>query len=197
MMESLLDDAGQDLIFRTSRTHRFWQDKAISDTTLLELYDLFKWGPTSGNCCPARVVFVKSGEAKEKLKPCLAKGNVDQTMAAPATAIVAHDMEFFEQLPTLAPHADTRSWYLGKPDLISSTAIRNGSLQGAYLILAARALGLDCGPMSGFNSAAVDEAFFQGSSWTVNFLVNLGYGLDEKLHPRAPRLSFEEACRID
>jgi len=118
-------------------------------------------------------------------------------MAAPATAIVAHDMEFFEQLPTLAPHADTRSWYLGKPDLISSTAIRNGSLQGAYLILAARALGLDCGPMSGFNSAAVDEAFFQGSSWTVNFLVNLGYGLDEKLHPRAPRLSFEEACRID
>ena len=155
-----------------------------------------KWGPTSANSSPARIVFVKSKEAKEKLLPCMAEGNVEKTKAAPVTAIVAQDMEFYEKLPKLFPFADARAWFAGNKPLIESTAFRNSSLQGAYLIIAARSLGLDCGPMSGFDNAKVDAAFFQGTTWKSNFVCNLGYGDSSKLYPRAPRLDFNEACKI-
>ena len=191
-----LPDPTLDQIFRTARTYRAWRDQPIADETLRALYELMKWGPTSGNCCPARVVFVKSPAAKERLRPALDAGNVKQTMAAPATAIVAYDLEFYEKLPKLAPHVDARSWFVGNPELIRNTAFRNGSLQGAYLIVAARALGLDCGPMSGFDNAKVDAAFFPDGAWRSNFLCNLGYGDPATLHLRAPRLQFEEACLI-
>lgn len=185
-----------DQLFNEARTHSYWLDKPVSDDTLKAAYDLAKFPPTAANTNPLRIVFVKSPEAKEKLKPALDKGNVDKTMLAPATAIIASDYEFYEQLPKLFPHADARSWYAGKEAAINETAFRNGTLGGAYFILAARAVGLDCGPMSGFNNAKVDEAFFAGTQWKSNFLINLGYGDASKLHPRNPRLTFEEACKI-
>ena len=193
----MLDDAALDQLFRTARTFRAWRDQPVTDQTLHAIYQLMKWGPTSSNCCPGRIVFVKTAAAKARLRPALDAGNVTQTMAAPATAIVAYDLEFYEKLPLLAPHADVRSAFVGKPELIRSTAFRNGSLQGAYLILAARALGLDCGPMSGFDNDRVDAEFFPGGTIKSNFLCNLGYGDPAKLHPRAPRLDFDTACRID
>lgn len=183
-------------IFHDARTHVAWTDRPVADETLHELYETLRWGPTAANCSPLRVVFVKSCDAKERLRPALSPGNVDKTMAAPVTAIVAHDLGFPDTLPQLFPHADARSWYAGNEPYIQETAFRNGSLQGGYLILAARALGLDCGPMSGFNAELVDKAFFAGSTWRANFLCNLGYGDAGKLHPRGPRLSFDEACRI-
>ena len=192
-----LDDAALDTLFREARTYRAWRERAIGDDTLHAIYALMKWGPTSSNCCPARVVFVKSAEAKARLEPALDPGNVRQTMAAPATAIIGYDLEFYEKLPFLAPHADVRATFVGKPELIESTAFRNGSLQGAYLIIAARALGLDCGPMSGFDNAKVDAEFFPGGKVKSNFLCNLGYGDPARLHPRAPRLAFDDACRIE
>lgn len=193
----MLDDAALDQLFRTARTYRAWRDQPVTDQTLHAIYQLMKWGPTSSNCCPGRIVFVRTAAAKARLQPALDAGNVTQTMAAPATAIVAYDLEFYEKLPLLAPHADVRSAFVGKPELIRSTAFRNGSLQGAYLILAARALGLDCGPMSGFDNDRVDAEFFPGGTIKSNFLCNLGYGDPAKLHPRAPRLDFDTACRID
>ena len=192
-----LDDTALDQLFRTARTYRAWRDQAVSDETLHAIYELMKWGPTSSNCCPARIVFVKTPEAKARLEPALDAGNVRQTMAAPATAIIGYDLEFYEKLPLLAPHRDLRSEFVGKPELIRSTAFRNGSLQGGYLIIAARALGLDCGPMSGFDNAKVDAEFFPGGTIKSNFLCNLGYGDPAKLRPRAPRLAFDSACRID
>jgi len=183
-------------IFTHARTHSAWLPKPVADELLVQIYDLMKYGPTSANSSPARILFVKSKEAKENLRPCLAPGNIEKTMAAPVTAIIAHDMEFYEKLPILFPHADARSWFAGNKPLIESTAFRNGSLQGAYLIIAARALGLDCGPMSGFDNAKVDSTFFQGTSWKSNFLCNLGYGQPGKLYPRSPRLDFKEACKI-
>jgi 3-hydroxypropanoate dehydrogenase len=191
-----LPDAALDQLFRTARTYRAWRDQPVSDETLRAIYELMKWGPTSSNCSPARIVFVKSLAAKERLKPALDAGNVNQTMAAPATAIVAYDLEFYIRMAVLSPRTDV-STFVEHPALTLETAMRNGSLQGAYLILAARAMGLDCGPMSGFNNAKVDAAFFPGGSVKSNFLCNLGYGNPEKLRPRAPRLSFEEACRIE
>lgn len=192
-----LDNAALDRIFRTARTYRDWDGRPVTDATLHAVYDLLKWGPTTGNSGPARFVFVREVAAKEMLKAALDEGNVRQTMAAPVTAIVAYDMEFYEQMPKLAPHTDARSWFAGKPDAhLRTTALRNGSLQGAYLIVAARALGLDCGPMSGFDNAKLDAAFFPDGKWKSNFLCNLGYGDPSRLHPRAPRLSFDEACRI-
>ncbi|GAB7126404.1 malonic semialdehyde reductase [Silvimonas sp. JCM 19000] len=187
----------QDQLFKHARTHSAWQPREVSDELLHQLYDLLKWGPTSANGSHGRFVFVKSAAAKEKLKPALSAGNLDKTLQAPVTVIVAHDMAFYDQLPKLFPQADARSWFAGNPALIDATAFRNGSLQGAYLILAARALGLDCGPMSGFNNAVVDEAFFAGTTWKSNFLINLGYGDSAKLHPRNPRLDFAESCRIE
>ena len=192
-----LDDAALDILFRTARTYRAWRDRAVGDDTLHAIYELMKWGPTSSNCCPARIVFVKSREAKARLEPALDRGNVRQTMAAPATAIIGYDLEFYEKLPLLAPHADVRATFVGKTELIESTAFRNGSLQGAYLIIAARALGLDCGPMSGFDNARVDAEFFPGGKVRSNFLCNLGYGDPATLRPRAPRLAFDDACRIE
>jgi len=183
-------------IFTRARTHSAWSPQPVSDELLKQIYDLMRWGPTSANSSPARIAFVKTKEAKEKLLSCLAPGNVEKTRSAPVTAIIAHDLEFYEKLPRLFPHTDARSWFVGNKPFIDSTAFRNGSLQGAYLIIAARALGLDCGPMSGFDNAKVDAAFFDGTTWKSNFLCNLGFGDPSALHPRAPRLEFNEACKI-
>ena len=186
-----------DLMFRNARTHTHWQNLPVDDAVLREAYELAKFGPTSANMCPLRIVFVKSKDAKEKLKPCLQEGNVEKTMLAPATAIIAMDVHFFEKLPVLFPHADAKSWFKDLPEnILEYTALRNGSLQGGYFILAARAVGLDCGPMSGFDNAKVDAAFFAGTTVKSNFLCNLGYGVSAKLHPRNPRLSFDDACKI-
>ena len=182
-------------IFTKARTHSVWLPEPVSDELLHQIYDLMKWGPTSANCCPARIVFAKSKETKEKLLPCMAEGNVEKTRTAPITAIIAYDLEFYEKLPRLFPHAPARSWFAGNQPLIESTAFRNGTLQGAYFIIAARSLGLDCGPMSGFDNAKLDAAFFQGTSWKSNFVCNLGYGDSSKLHPRSLRLEFSEACK--
>ena len=185
-----------DQIFLEARTHNVWQDREVEDDCLRQIYDLMKWGPTSANSLPGRFLFVKSPEAKEKLLQCVSQGNYEKTKLAPVTVIIADDLEFYEKLPVLFPHVDARSWFTGNEKLIETTAFRNGTLQGAYLIIAARALGLDCGPMSGFDNALVDAAFFAGTSWRSNFLCNLGYGDANKLFQRAPRLDFEEACRI-
>jgi len=195
-MSHSLDDQALDQLFRKARTHNGFSTQSVDDAVLHQLYDLVKLGPTSANCSPARFVFIKSQEGKEKLKPALSPNNLDKTMSAPVTIIVAQDKEFYEKLPKLFPHADAKSWFVGNQAMIDATAFRNSSLQGAYLILAARALGLDTGPMSGFDIAKVDQAFFSGTKYTTNFLVNLGYGVPEKLFPRSPRLSFEEAAQI-
>jgi 3-hydroxypropanoate dehydrogenase len=194
---SKLSEQGLDLIFREARTHSAWLDKPVDDGLLRQVYDLAKMGPTSANMCPMRVIFVKSNAAKEKLKPALSEGNVDKTMAAPVTAIVGMDVHFYEKLPQLFPHVDAKAWFKDLPEnALEYMALRNGSLQGGYFILAARALGLDCGPMSGFDNAKVDAAFFAGTTVKSNFLCNLGYGDTTRLHPRNPRLGFEEACQI-
>jgi 3-hydroxypropanoate dehydrogenase len=194
-MESISKEA-LDQIFLEARTHNVWLDKDVSDEMLHQIYDVMKWGPTSANSLPARIFFVKSAEAKEKLLQCVSKGNYEKTKQAPVTAIIAHDLEFYEKLPKTFPHADARSWFIGNEKLIEATAFRNGTLQGAYLIIAARSLGLDCGPMSGFDNAKVDAAFLEGTAWRSNFLCNLGYGDASKLFPRLPRLDFEETCKI-
>jgi 3-hydroxypropanoate dehydrogenase len=192
----MLDESGKDLLFRNARTHNGWLDKPVGDATLHALYDLMKMAPTSANCSPARILFLKSAEAKARLKPFLGPKNVDKTMAAPVTALIGYDTEFYDKLPKLFPQADARSWFKGNDALIETTAFRNSSLQGAYLILAARAVGLDCGPMSGFDNAKADAEFFPGGKVKSNFLCNLGYGDTAKLFPRNPRLEFEEACTI-
>lgn len=183
-------------LFTEARTHHGWQDKEVADGLLREIYDLAKWGPTSANSSPMRIVFVKSKSAKEKLMPALMGSNVEQVRAAPVTAIIAYDQKFFEHLPALFPAFDMRSMFVGNPSLSEQTAFRNSSLQGGYFILAVRALGLDAGPMSGFDNAKVDQAFFEKSSWKSNFLCNIGYGDAAKLHPRGPRLGFDQACVI-
>jgi 3-hydroxypropanoate dehydrogenase len=195
-MTDSLSPTALDQLFRHAHTHNFWLDRPVTDAILHDLYELLKWGPTSANCSPARFVFVKSQEAKARLEPALSPGNHDKTMAAPATVIVATDYAFYEKLPQLFPHDDARSWFVGNQPLIDLTAFRNGTLQGGYLILAARSLGLDCGPMSGFDNAKVDAEFFAGTTVKSNFLVNLGYGDADKLFPRSPRLAFDEAARI-
>ncbi|MBA4776662.1 malonic semialdehyde reductase [Agrobacterium salinitolerans] len=191
-----LDDAALATLFTEARTHNGWMDKPIGDETLKALYDLTKMGPTSANCSPARFVFVRSPEGKEKLKPALSSGNLEKTMAAPVTVIAAIDGEFYEKLPELFPHADARSWFTSSPSVAEETAFRNATLQAGYLILAARALGLDTGAMSGFDKAKVDAAFFAGRTWKSNFLINLGYGDPSKLFGRLPRLGFEDACLL-
>jgi len=195
-MGKILSDEGLDLIFRAARTHRAWRDGEVSDVLLEAIYDLAKLAPTSGNCSPMRLVFVRSKAAKERLRLALDKGNVGQTMSAPVTAIIGYDMEFYEKLPKLAPHVDARSWFVGNAPLIAETAFRNGSLGGAYFILAARALGLDCGPMSGFHKPSVDKLFFADTEVKSNFLVNIGYGNPDVLRAREERFDFDEACRI-
>lgn len=196
-MSERIDPKAMDQLFCEARTHNEWLDRPVSDDLLRELFDLMRWPPTSANCSPARIVFVKSPQAKARLLPALIEGNVEKTRTAPVTAIVGYDLEFHEHLPRLFPHTDARSWFAGNAPLIEATAFRNGSLQGAYLIMAARALGLDCGPMSGFDADKVNAAFFGDSSVRVNFLCNLGYGRAEALFPRSPRFDFEDVCRIE
>ncbi len=200
-MNTTIDDKTLRQLFTAARTHTAWQDRPVGDDTLRAIWDLAKWGPTSMNCLPMRLVFVKSAAAKAKLKPALAEGNVDKTMAAPATIIVGYDQQFYERLPRLFPaYAGAREMFAGNAALADTTAFRNGTLQGAYVIIAARALGLDCGPMSGFDNVKVDAAFFAdsvaGTAVKSNFLINVGYGVAEKLHPRGPRPDFDEDCRI-
>ena len=191
-------DGALDGIFRDARTHRAWLDRPVADALLTEIYELAKMGPTSANCCPLRILFIKSAEGKQRLRPYMSRGNLEQTMAAPVTAIFAHDTRFFEHMPMLAPHApDARSWFEGDQDAGSVNALRNGSLQAAYFMLAARAKGLDCGPMSGFDQKALDADFFPDGRFQSNFLCNLGYGDPSRLHPRAPRFDFAAVCRID
>jgi len=184
-------------LFMEARSYNAWSDTPVPAAMLEQIWSIARMGPTSANCSPARVVFVTSAEAKEKLRPCLMEGNVDKTMQAPVTAIIGHDMAFYERLPELFPHTDARAWFAGNEALIEETAFRNGTLQGAYLMLAARALGLDCGPMSGFDKQKVDDAFFAGTTAKVNFMCNIGYGTDEDLFPRSPRLAFAQACRVE
>ena len=191
-----ISDAPLDQLFRTARTYSAWQQKSVPAHLLREVFELAKLGPTSANSSPARFVFLTTPEAKARLAPALAPGNIEKTKAAPVNVIVAWDTEFYEHLPRLFPHADMHSHFAGKPDAISESGLRNSSLQGAYLILAARSLGLDCGPMSGFNSAKVNAEFFPDGKWKANFLCNLGYGDGSKLHQRGPRLTFDEACRV-
>lgn len=191
-----LDSTALDQLFLKARTHNGWLDRAIEPALLQQLYDLVKMAPTSANCSPARFVFVQSKAAKEKLKPALSAGNLEKTMSAPVTVIVANDPKFYDKLPYLFPHTDARSWFTGSAQVAETTAFRNGTLQVAYLILAARALGLDAGPMSGFDQSKVDEAFFKDSGWRSNVLVNLGYGDASALFARSPRLPFDEACQV-
>ena len=195
-MPSALDHDVLRQLFLDARTHSAWLDRSVPDELLRELHDLLRMGPTSSNSCPGRFVFVRSAEAKARLKPALSPGNVDKTMAAPVTVIVAEDLAFHEHLPHLFPHADARSWFAGNQQLIEETAFRNSSLQGAYLILAARALGLDCGPMSGFDQAKVDAEFFPDGRIKSNFLCSLGYGDPSTLPPQDERMPFDEVCKI-
>jgi 3-hydroxypropanoate dehydrogenase len=201
-MNAPLNDSALDTLFRSARTHSVWQDKPVEDGLLRSLYDLMKFGPTSANCTPARIVFIRTPAGKERLKPALSPGNVDKTMKAPVTAILAYDLHFYEALPRLSPHfKGAREMFANDPKAAETVAFRNSSLQGGYFILAARSLGLDCGPMSGFDNAKVDAEFFGGELFPggrvkSNFLCNLGHGDPAKLHPRSPRLDFEEACRL-
>jgi 3-hydroxypropanoate dehydrogenase len=192
-----LDTESIDLLFKEARTQNGWLDRPVSDAQLHELYETMKYGPTSMNTCPARVLFLRTAQAKERLLPALLPGNVEKTRAAPVCAIVAYDLKFYQQLPKLFPHnKDASTIFEGKQELIESTAFRNGSLQGAYLILAARALGLDCGPMSGFDAQKVNQQFFPEGGFKVNFLCNIGYGDRSKVLGRLPRLAFEDACEV-
>jgi 3-hydroxypropanoate dehydrogenase len=204
-MSTPLNNEALDVLFRTARTHNVWLDKPVSEDLLHQLYDLTKYGPTSANSCPARIIFLRTREAKERLIPALSPTNVDKTRQAPVTAIVGYDLKFYEQTPKLFPNNPAmRELFSNSPQLAETTAFRNGTLQGGYLILAARALGLDCGAMSGFDNAKVDAEFFSESAGNPatfshvksNFLCNLGYGDASKLFPRNPRLAFEEACRL-
>jgi 3-hydroxypropanoate dehydrogenase len=195
-LRAAVSNACIDQIFREARTHNVWLPQPVPFELLHRAYELAAFGPTSANTTPARYVFLTTRQAKERLRPALAPANVEKTMAAPVTVIIAWDTEFHEKLPKLFPHKDMRSVFLGKPGLIEETAFRNGSLEGAYFILAARALGLDCGPMSGFDPAKVNAEFFPDGKWKSNFLCNLGYGDPTKLFPRNPRLSFDEACLV-
>lgn len=195
-MSERLDQAALNQLFLEARTHSKFLDKPVAPSLLHELIDTLKMGPTSANCQPGRFVFVTSAEGKALLKPHLSAGNRDKTMAAPVCVIIGQDMEFYERLPQLFPHTDARSWFTGKPEHIVTTALRNSSLQGAYLILAARALGLDCGPMSGFDNAGVDHAFFAGTTVKSNFLCNLGYGDASALRARSPRPAFDDVARF-
>lgn len=192
----MLDDIALDTIFRTARTQRAWTDAPVDEACIRAVYDLMKLAPTSANCSPARIVFVASPAGKEKLKTCLIPGNVEKTMTAPVTAVIGHDEDFHEHLPRLYPYADARAWFAGNDALIAETAFRNGSLQGAYLIIACRALGLDCGPMSGFDNAKADELFFAGTKVKSNFLCNIGHGDPSGLGERTERFGFDEACQF-
>lgn len=196
MTDRIVADDTLDIIFREARTRNEWEDRSVSNALMQAVYDLTKWGPTSANCSPARFVFVSSDDAKARLKPFLMEGNIEKAMMAPCCVIIGYDLDFYEKLPELFPHADAKSWFEGNEPLIKETAFRNGTLQAAYFMIAARSLGLDCGPMSGFDQEGVNKEFFAGTNYKANFLCNIGYGADEDLFPRAPRLEFDEACQV-
>ncbi|RFP09293.1 malonic semialdehyde reductase [Duganella sp. BJB488] len=197
MTRCICDDAVRDLIFREARSQNRWQARGVDDALLREVYELLKWGPTSMNTSPLRLLFLRTPEAKERLLPALAPGNVDKARTAPVVAVVAYDRTFYEKLPTLFPHrADAADMFRNNERLSESTAFRNASLQGAYLMIAARMVGLDCGPMSGFNEELVNQTFFSDGAWKVNFLCGIGYGDATGLFPRHPKLSFEEVCQF-
>ncbi|MBC7659697.1 MAG: malonic semialdehyde reductase [Chitinophagaceae bacterium] len=183
-------------IFHNARSHNAWLDKPVSDETLHQVYEAMEWGPTAANSLPARILFVKKGPQKDKLLEAMAPGNVDKTKAAPVTAVLAYDLEFYEKLPKTFPHADARSWFAGNDQAIKDTAEYNSALQHGYFIIAARSFGLDCGPMAGFDKKKMDELFFKGTSWRSAMVCNIGYGDTAQLFPRSPRLSFDEACKI-
>ena len=191
-----LDSQALDTLFRNARSHNGWQDKVVSDEQLENIYNLMKWGPTSANSCPARIVFVKTEEAKLRLKPSLQEGNIEKSMSAPVVAIIGMDMEFYEEFGTLFPHADAKSWYVGKPEKIKEAAFRDSSLQAAYLMMAARSIGIDCGPMSGFDNTVLDAEFFPEGRIKSNFICGLGYGDETKLYPRLARLDYERVCKV-
>ncbi|MCK4952059.1 MAG: malonic semialdehyde reductase [Gammaproteobacteria bacterium] len=196
-MGTILSNEALDTLFREARSHNGWQDTPVTDEQLHQIYDLMKMGPTAANACPARLLFIKSAEAKERLKPCLSEGNVEKSMSAPVVAVIGMDMEFYEQLPKLFPHTDARSWYVGKPEeVIHTAAFRNSTLQGAYFMLAARSLGLDCGPMSGFDAEKLEAEFFPDGKIKANFICAIGHGDASKIFARHPRLEFDEACSI-
>lgn len=196
MNSNKLDQSALETLFLSARSHNGWQDKKLPDGIIEDIYDLWKMGPTSANSCPARLVFVQSAEAKERLKACLAAGNVDKSMSAPAVAIIGMDMEFYEKLPELFPHDDARSWFAGNDAKIEENAFRNSSLQAAYFMLATRSLGLDCGPMSGFDYEKMNQEFFPDGKVKCNFICAIGYGDESKLFGRLPRLSFDDVCTI-
>src|SRR5579862_2306614 len=196
-MSTLLSNEALDILFRQARTHNAWLDQSVGDDVLRQLYELMKFAPTSANSNPARFLFLRTPEAKQRLLPALSPTNVDKTLQSPVTAILGYDVQFFEELPKLFPNNPAaREWFSNSPQLAETTAFRNGTLQGAYFIIAARALGLDCGPMSGFDNSKVDAEFFAGTTVKSNFLCNLGYGDASKLFPRNPRLEFDEACQL-
>jgi 3-hydroxypropanoate dehydrogenase len=196
-MPHAVSDEALDTLFRNARSHNRWTDEPVSDALLMAIYDLMRWGPTSGNITPARIAFITSIDAKRRLEPLLDKGNQEKSMTAPAVAIIGYDLDFPQTLSILKPNSpNAKKYYDGKPDLVREDAFRNGTLQGAYFMLAARALGLDCGPMGGFDRAGVDKEFFSGTAIKSNFLCALGHGNPAALHPRAPRLSFDQACKI-
>ena len=196
-MSQPLDENAINQLFLEARTHNAWQDREVPDELLIRAWDIARWGPTSMNCCPARITFIRSAEAKEKLKSCLSDGNVEKTLAAPATAIIGIDQQFFVNMPRLFPSfPGAADMFEQSPDLTEETALRNGILQGAYFMLACRTLGLDCGPMSGFDNKKVDEAFFKDSKIKSNFLCNIGYGDGAGLYDRGPRPAFDEVCEI-
>ncbi len=196
-MNKPINDQSLDTLFREARSQNAWKDEPVGETLVQAIYDLMRWGPTSANCSPARFVFLTSKTAKERLKPFLLENNVDKVMRAPVCAIIAHDLEFFEKIPQLFPHnPEAKDWFSGNEELARTTAFRNGSLQGAYFMIAARALGLDCGPMSGFDNEGVDQEFFRGGTIKSNFLCSIGYGDPTGVFDRSPRLSFDEACQV-
>ena len=195
---SEIQKSAKDILFNDARTYNAWSDQDVSEDELHQLYDLMKMGPTSANCCPARIIFLKSDEEKQRLKPMLAEGNQDKTMQAPVVALIAYDLEFHEHLPFLFPHANAKSWFAGEKnkEKREETAFRNGTLQGGYFIMAARAVGLDCGPMSGFDEDAVNEEYFKDTTHKINFICSLGHGTTENLFPRSPRFDFDKVCEI-
>ena len=195
-MTTPIDARALDVLFHDARTHNGWQDKPVTESLLREVFDLAKMPPTSANCSPMRLVFVSTPAGKERLKPALSPGNIEKTMAVPVTAIIAQDTLFYEHLPMLFPHADAKSWFVGNDAMIQGTMVRNATLQGAYLMLAARAVGLDCGPMSGFDPAKLNAEFFPDGRFQANFLCNLGYGDPTKLFGRSPRFAFDDVCTI-
>lgn len=195
-MSKAITKQDQNILFNEARTYNAWQSRPVEEDVVRQVYNLLKMAPTSANCSPARFKFLTSDEAKQRLKPHLDAGNVDKTMAAPVVVIIANDLEFYEHMPKLFPHTDAKSWFVGNDAKIQDTAMRNGTLQGGYLIMAARAMGLDCGPMSGFDAGAVKKEFFSDDNVEVNFLCNIGYGSPENLYPRSPRFDFDDVCEF-